>query len=139
MDEPGMRRLLRRQAGLATRRQLAEVAVTKPDLDRLLRRKELVRVHPGVFVDHTGELTDLQRAWAAVLYAAPAALCLESALDLTSDPVHVAVDWSRRLVAPPPGVRIHRVRGLAARALEPVAATGAPRARRPRPGGTGSR
>jgi very-short-patch-repair endonuclease len=89
--------------------------VTKPDLDRLLRRKELVRVHPGVFIEHTGEPTDLQRAWAAVLYAAPAALCLESALDLTADPVHVAVDWGRRLVAPPSGVRIHRVRGFAAR------------------------
>lgn len=86
---------------------------SKTDLDRLVRRCELVRVHPGVYVDHTGTLSGLQRAWAGVLYAWPAALYLQSALDVPPQdgPVHVAIDEARR-VAEPAGVRIHRVVGL---------------------------
>ena len=44
------------------------------------RRRELSRVFEGVYVDHTGPLSAEQRAWAAVLYAAPAALAGKDAL-----------------------------------------------------------
>ena len=42
-------------------------------------RKELVVLFPGVYVDHTGRASWIQRAWGAVLYAWPAALAGESA------------------------------------------------------------
>ncbi|WP_121256244.1 type IV toxin-antitoxin system AbiEi family antitoxin domain-containing protein [Nocardioides ferulae] len=105
--------LLDLQRGVVSRRQLHERGFAKHDLDRLVRRRELTRVHPGVFVDHTGDLTTLQRQWAAILYAAPAALHLGSALDLPTPGglVHVAID-ERRTVRAQPGMRVHRVADL---------------------------
>ena len=44
------------------------------DIARMLRRRDLVTVLPGVYVNHTGAQTWEQRAWAAVLYFWPAAL-----------------------------------------------------------------
>lgn len=46
----------------------------------MLRRRSLVPVHPGVYVDHTGRPTRAQLEWAAVLFHWPAALHRESAL-----------------------------------------------------------
>lgn len=97
-----------------SRRQLRPLGASDHDIARLRRRRALVPVHPGVYVDHNGPLTDQQRAWAAVLYAAPAALCRESALDESHDPVHVAVDASRR-VGDRPGLRVTRVPDLSGR------------------------
>lgn len=72
-------------------------------------------------MDHTGEPTWLQRAWAAVLAVWPAALAGRSALRSEagpgwrdhdeSAPIEVAVDASRTVVAPP-GVVVRRVTGL---------------------------
>ncbi|TIC79438.1 hypothetical protein [Nocardioides sp. GY 10127] len=109
---------LAHQDGVVSARQLRERApVDRPftvaDRQRWERRRLLARVHPGVWVDHTGPLTDRQTLWAAVLAVWPAALYLESARDPTHRPVHVAVEHGRRLSAPA-GVRLHRVRGLAA-------------------------
>jgi hypothetical protein len=111
--------LLARQAGVVSRRQLLEAGLTPNDLRRLLRRRELTAVHPGVYVDHTGPLTWTQRAWAVVLHAWPAALCHESALRaadgpgrrdrLDSGPLHVAVDRRRSFVAAVPGVVTHHL------------------------------
>lgn len=88
------------------------------DLGRLVRRRQLVRVLPGVFVDHTGEPTWLQRAWAGCLYYGPAALAGPSALRAVAGPgwqhhddagpVHLAIDASRRC-ADAPGYRVRRV------------------------------
>ena len=91
--------LLRDQAGIIARRQALRGGLTSNDVRRRLRRREWVVVHPGVYVDHTGQLTWLQRAWAAVLYAWPAALCGESALRAVEGPgrrrddhtIHVAI------------------------------------------------
>jgi len=69
---------LRMQDGIATYAQLVAGGVTRVDIERRLRRNELRRVHPRVYADHTGPLTWTQRAWAAVLYAAPAFLCWAS-------------------------------------------------------------
>lgn len=134
MDLTPARELLREQDGVLSRRQSLQAGLTDRDLARLSRRRELVRVHPGVYVDHTGPLSWQQRAWAAVLFSWPAALCAESALaahgvrsavrdlavrDLAAGvrragaaaPVmHVAVD-ERRRVTEPDGVRVHRRAG----------------------------
>lgn len=55
---------------------------------RMVRRRELAVVHPGVYVDHTGTLTWKQRAWAAVLLTWPAALSHDSAVRAGEGPGH---------------------------------------------------
>jgi hypothetical protein len=109
-------RLLAQQDGVVTRAQLLAATVTRAQLDTMLRRRELVTMHPGVYVAHTGSPTWSQRCWAATLYAGRSALHLESALHQPGKPpppwpVHVAVDWTRR-VAPQAGIHLHRVRDL---------------------------
>ena len=85
---------------------------------RLLRRKEWIVVHPGVYIVHNGAPSWHQRAWAAVLYAWPAALTHDSALraahgpgrrtDRAERPIQVAVDRHRHL-ARREGIRFRRV------------------------------
>lgn len=110
-------RLLAHQDGVVTRTQLLAASLTRAQIDTLLRRHDLVAVHPGVYLTHTGSPTWSQRCWAAVMYAGRSALCVESALHRPGSepaprgPVHVAVDWTRR-VAPQDGIRVHRVRDL---------------------------
>jgi hypothetical protein len=134
VDDRAVRAVLRRQAGVVGRRQLHELGCRPHDIQRLIRRRALTRIHPGVYVEHTGPLSWLQRAWAAVLALWPAALCAESALraEYLVDPeparyrrfvdrddgalVHVAVATDRHLVAPT-GVRVHRLTGLPERVL----------------------
>ena len=106
---------LRDQAGVIARQQALEGGLTKSDIDRLVRRREWVRLLPGVYVDHTGEPTWLQRAWAGVLSCAPAALAGSSALRATAGPgwrphddagpVWIAVG-SERNVTERPGYRV---------------------------------
>ena len=109
--------LLARQDGVIARHQLLAARVTQARIDTSLRRRDLVTVHPGVYLTHTGAPTWSQRCWAAVLYAGRSALHLESALHepgkgtAPTGPVHVAIDWSRRVV-PRSGIRVHRVRDL---------------------------
>lgn len=109
------------QDGVITRAQLLQAGVTPAELETCLRRRELVPIHPGVYINHSSTPTWKQRAWAAVLYAGRAALHLESALHrdgkgtAATGPIDVAVDWSRK-VRPQPGIRVHRVRDLEAKA-----------------------
>ena len=106
--------VLASQDGVASWSQLRDTGLQRHDLERMLRRRELVRVHRRVYVDHTGPLTWSQRAWAAVLHAAPAALCLESA-EPRPDPaalIHVAVASERRVTATA-GIQVHRLAGFA--------------------------
>ncbi|ODR24650.1 type IV toxin-antitoxin system AbiEi family antitoxin domain-containing protein [Mycolicibacterium porcinum] len=109
--------VLRRQDGVISRRQALDAGLREHEIRRLLRRNEWARVHVGVYVDHTGPLTWPQRAWAAVLYAAPAALCFESALGADTLPIHVAVAQQRAVLAEPAGVRIHHLVNLQERVL----------------------
>lgn len=109
--------LLELQSGVVARHQV----VLRPrendaTIRRRLRRREWAQVHTGVYVDHTGPLTWLQRAWAAVLFPWPAALAQDSALRAADgpgkrgrsddDPVHVLVDRKRR-VKVPDGIVMH--------------------------------
>lgn len=115
--------LMRDQDGLISRRQALARGLAPHDLARRLRRREWAAVHDGVFVNHTGELTWLQRAWAAVLFAWPAALSHDSALRVIDGPgkrgrddglIHVAVAGHRK-VRPPEGVQVHRMSHFSAR------------------------
>lgn len=72
--------LLELQSGVIARHQVLVNGMAEHDIRRLLRRREWSTVHPGVYVNHTGPLTFLQRAWAAVLLAWPAALCHQTAI-----------------------------------------------------------
>lgn len=107
--EDELAHLLAVQEGVVGRRQLVGLGVRQCDLDRMVRRRELRRLHRGVYVNHTGPTTWDQRAWAAVLVHHPAALTHVSALP---DPprdgaIHVAIDIDRSVSAVP-GVVAHR-------------------------------
>lgn len=71
-----LRELLRHPDGLASRPQLLDGVLTETSLAKALRRGTLFNAIPGVYVEHNGPLLWQQRAWAAVLHAWPAALCL---------------------------------------------------------------
>lgn len=115
--------LLRDQDGVVARRQLLDVGSTPTAIARLVRRGDLVPLHPGVYVDHNGPPSWQQLAWAVVLHAWPSALCLDSALRAAegpgrrgraTGPLHVAIDGERRL-HDVPGVQVHRMAGFADR------------------------
>ena len=111
-----------RQAGVITRRQLLDAGAVIPDVRRLLSRGELVAWAPGVYLDHGGTPTWLQRAWGAVLLCWPAALAGDSALRAEAGPgwrgradslpIQVAIDVSRRVRRPHPDVEVRRVTAL---------------------------
>jgi hypothetical protein len=118
--------VLHLQSGVIARFQALERGLSDADIRRLVRRREWARVHPGVYVDHTGALTWMQRAWAGVLVAWPAALCHATAVQAVRDPrgtglapdvpIHVAVD-RQRAVRTPAGVVAHRLAGLETKVL----------------------
>lgn len=122
LDVTQLHQLLELQHGLISRRQVTDCGGGPHDIRRLLRRRHLARVYPGVYVEHTGELTWIQRAQAAVLYAGTgSALDRESALRADAGPgwrgvkpdapINVAVDINRT-VRPAPGVAVRRVTNL---------------------------
>ncbi|MDN5766601.1 MAG: type IV toxin-antitoxin system AbiEi family antitoxin domain-containing protein [Humibacillus sp.] len=113
MDEPAVDRILQAQGGVIARRQVLASGLDDDDIERMLRRREWARVHPGVYVDHTGEPTWIERAWAAILFHWPAALAGPSALrvhgvrsaggvlsSVSTEPIHVVVAHERRVWAP---------------------------------------
>lgn len=92
------------------------LSASPADIERMLRRRELVRVHRGVFVHHTGELSWDQRCWAAALALEPAALCFHSAMPggIRTGPIHVAVA-AQRMPPSRSGVVVHRTADLETR------------------------
>ena len=112
------------QSGVIARRQALAGGLAPHDLRRMVRRRELVRMHDGVYLHHTGEPAWLERAWAGVLFAWPAALWGPSALRAVGGAgrrerddalIHVAVDRRAGRRTEPEGVRIHHVSRLAER------------------------
>ena len=113
------------QSGVASRAQLLAAGESAPTIRRLIRRRELATIHPGIYVNHTGDPTWVQRARAGVLHAWPAALSGETALRAHEGPgrigrelsvIEVAIDRSRTVVAPT-GVRVRRIDRLSERVL----------------------
>jgi hypothetical protein len=139
MDCLRMKRLLEQQSGLISRRQVVSLGGDDALIAKRIRRRDWARVHHGVFITHTGNLSWLQRAWAGLLFCWPAALSHESALRAygvrttqadrgfranvdgtttsdwpsdTSARIHIAVAATRRVVELP-AVRLHRVSDFA--------------------------
>lgn len=117
------------QAGVVSRRQLHAAGYAPHDIERMVRRRDLTPMFPGVYLGHTGEPTWLERAWIGLLAVSSevdvsdVALAHRSALriaegpgrrDSLEDPVHVAIPDSRR-VRSRPGVVVHRTAWLADR------------------------
>jgi hypothetical protein len=121
MADRHLEELLSLQEGVISRRQAHALGLKPHDIARRLRRRDWVRLLPGVFLNHTGEPTWLQRAWAGVLLYWPAALSHTSALRAYAgpgsrrhegtDPIHVCVATGRNMT-PVPGYQVHRVTGL---------------------------
>lgn len=117
--------VLSQQCGVIARHQFLAAGDSPHDIRRRVRRREWVPVHPGVYVDHTGPLTWVQRAWAAVLTMWPAALSHDSAIRAADGPgrrdrrdtdvIHVAVARNR-VPRAPAGVVVHRTAHLHSRA-----------------------
>jgi hypothetical protein len=117
LDRVPLRELLSVQDGAVTRWQLLEAGAQLHDIERMIRRRELRRVHPGVFVNHTGPLTQRQREWAAVLGAWPAALAGASALPGPAPgKVQIAIARGRTLRLPK-GVEVRHMSDLQHRVL----------------------
>ena len=120
-----IRPTLAAQAGVVARSQLVALKMEPHDIRRLLSRRELASIHPGVYVDHTGDPSWIQRAWAAVLFCSPAALAAESAMRAADGPgrrhgedgpIRVAISAHRRVVAPV-GISVVRTAGIDDRVL----------------------
>lgn len=111
-----LRELVDAQAGVASRHQLRQHGLDDNDLRRLVRQRRLVRLHPGVYLNHTGPPSWLSRAWAALVFYGDAALCHRSALELAGEPIHVAIEHPRN-GARLPGVVLHRLTRLHERVL----------------------
>ncbi|GAA2669107.1 type IV toxin-antitoxin system AbiEi family antitoxin domain-containing protein [Actinoplanes palleronii] len=130
--------LLIRQDGLITWQQARQFLNEKAVRHRI-RSGRWTRMHRGLYLTHTGALTERQHWWAASLGAGngrPALLAGVSALHLlglhqptsarprpprphspasppeTFEPVHVLVPDARPDRNPPPGVIVHRTRRL---------------------------
>ncbi|HET6563514.1 MAG TPA: type IV toxin-antitoxin system AbiEi family antitoxin domain-containing protein [Marmoricola sp.] len=116
---PSLTALLAEQAGVVSRQQALAAGLARHDVARLLRRRELTALHPGVYVDHTGTPTFLQRCWGGVLLYWPAALADETAMRVVEGPgsrrpetpVHLVVARERRL-EPPTDIKVLRRDGL---------------------------
>ncbi|MEO5662711.1 MAG: type IV toxin-antitoxin system AbiEi family antitoxin domain-containing protein [Nocardioides sp.] len=111
-------RILSLQHGVISRAQAIEAGLADHDIRRLVRRRAWVLLLPGVCLNHTGEPTWLQRAWASTLYAGDSALCHDSALRASEGPgkttrdesvVHVAIDRDRRILSPVAWLVVHRL------------------------------
>lgn len=144
LEPPSWRELVEQQDGVLARRQALRSGLTEDAWQWQLDRRAWSAVLPGVAVCHSGEPTDRQLAWAAVLYAGEgAALSADAALvDLgmrlpAPDVLHVAIPERRIVVAQTfagtereARVQPHRVRDLEdlrhpARLLPVVRATAA--------------
>jgi len=110
LDRAILAGLVERQDGVVSRRQLLELGARAWEVRRLLRRRELTTVHPGVYVNHTGALSSEQRRWAAVLAHWPAAIGMTSALPGHKHDavVHVVISHGRT-VQSSSGVQVHRI------------------------------
>ena len=115
MELRELRPILDQQSGVVSRRQVLGLGGAQSDLRRWLRSRELVEVHKGVYVNHTGPLSWSSRAWAAVQRYWPAVLAHESATRLAGDTIHVAIARERRAPSPEPRVRVHRLQDFDAR------------------------
>lgn len=118
-----LQRLQRRQAGVVSRGQALSAGLDTVYVERMLRRRSWVRVHAGVYVDHTGPLSQRQREWAALLRYPGSVLSAQAALrsaglggDRRERRVELAVPHGRR-VARTAGIVVTQLRCFESAAL----------------------
>lgn len=117
VDPVLVQRLTRRQGGAVGRAQLLALGASDKWV-RVRAGRHWQRVHPGVYVAHTGPLTWRNRAWAALVYAGEGAvLGFEAAAHeqgWAPRPPRTVDVWvpSTRRVQDQPGVRAHRRQDL---------------------------
>lgn len=102
------------QSGVVSRRQARACGLTRRQVDRRVASGRWARLHPGVFVVHTGPVPAAARVWAAVLYAGDGAvvggrtaLWLCGIVDEPPAVVEVCIPADRR-VRRRPGLRVLR-------------------------------
>jgi len=117
LDADGVAALMQGQDGVISRRQVLDLGGSGRDIARRLNRRDWSRLHPGVHLDHTGEPTWDQQAWAAVLARWPAALGGASAVRAhglrgaradEAAPIRIVIPATRS-VDPLPGARVERI------------------------------
>lgn len=106
------------QDGIVSRRQLLAAGMSPAQARTNIDNGRWRGLLPGVYATFTGPVSPLARTWAAVLYAGQGAvashrtaLWLARLLDEPTEPVHVSIPASRR-VLPQPNIRIHLSRVL---------------------------
>lgn len=111
--------LARRQWGVVARRQLAAVGVSRQAVERRIARRQLVRLHRGVYAVGHARLTPSGFRLAAVLAVPPpAALSHRSAAALhglrQSSRTRIDVTTTSRRAEDRPGIEVHRTAVLTA-------------------------
>ena len=117
-DNPTLRALLARQDAVVSRAQVLAAGGTGPWVARRAATGRWQRVHPGVYVAHSGPIPWRSRAWAALLHAGPGAAVSHAAaayvhgfVAVPPRVVDVSIPAARR-VDPQPGLRVHRRRTM---------------------------
>ena len=72
--KPELQETIGRQHGIVGRTQLMELRVSPRTIERWVSRRELVRVHPGVYRSPVAPPTATQKLWAALVAAGPEAV-----------------------------------------------------------------
>jgi hypothetical protein len=122
-------RIVRKQQGVVTRAQALEAGMTPSAIRHRLVSGRWQRLHAGIYLTHTGQVTWTVRASAALLHAGSGAvLGLDAAayqlrIQARQPPViQVFVPASRRVVAVE-GVRVRRLRNLSERSVDGLRTT----------------
>lgn len=71
-----MEALARRQDGVVSRAQTRAAGMSDKQVRWRLQRGDWRRMHPGVYLTHTGQVTWRARAWAALLWCGPGSVLL---------------------------------------------------------------
>jgi hypothetical protein len=123
-DQDAWLRLLIRQHGVVSRRQLLRHGFTDAAIRANVRARRWVRVHDGVYAVFTGVLSEDARRTAAVLAKWPAALSHDTAGEIWNfrrpdpeRPIHVTVSYAAS-GAPRAGLVVHRSRAFAYTVVE---------------------
>ncbi|WP_143448086.1 type IV toxin-antitoxin system AbiEi family antitoxin domain-containing protein [Kineosporia sp. R_H_3] len=116
---PALLRVAQDQAGVVSRRQALDAGLSARQVDWRVRSGRWARLHPGIYVTHTGPPAAPGRVWAALLLAGPravaggrTALALWGVLDAAPGAVTVCVPHDMT-PAPAPGAAFARRRSLA--------------------------
>lgn len=118
-DLASLAELSRLRSGVASAKELASRGMSPSAIRANLDARRWQRMHPGVYLLHTGTPSWPGRAWAALVYAGwPTAILSHASAAfargwdlLPPETIDVTVPYTRR-TAPQPGLRTHRSRAF---------------------------